>query len=63
MQSNDDWQTGPNATDIQNAGLAPSDSRESAILMSLPAGNYTSIVRGKSNATGIALSEAYKLDN
>jgi len=63
LQSNDDWQTGPNATDIQNAGLAPSDSRESAILMSLPAGNYTSIVRGKDNATGIALSEAYKLDN
>jgi hypothetical protein len=63
LQSNDDWQTGPNATEIQNAGLAPTDSRESAILMSLPAGNYTSIVRGKSNATGIALSEAYKLDN
>jgi hypothetical protein len=63
LQSNDDWQQAPNASDIQASGLAPSDPKESAILMSLPAGNYTSLVRGVNRTTGIALSEAYKLDN
>ena len=63
LQSNDDWQQAPNASDIQVSGLAPSDPKESAILMSLPAGNYTSLVRGVNRTTGIALSAAYKLDN
>jgi hypothetical protein len=63
LQSNDDWQQAPNASDIQASGLAPSDPKESAILMSLPAGNYTSLVRGVNRTTGIVLSEAYKLDN
>ncbi len=63
LQSNDDWQQASNASDIQATGLAPSDPKESAILMSLPAGNYTSLVRGVNRTTGIALSEAYKLDN
>jgi hypothetical protein len=63
LQSNDDWQQAQNASDIQASGLAPSDPKESAILMSLPAGNYTSLVRGVNRTTGIALSEAYKLDN
>ena len=63
LQLNDDWQQASNASDIQATGLAPSDPKESAILMSLPAGNYTSLVRGVSRTTGIALSEAYKLDN
>jgi hypothetical protein len=29
----------------------------------LPAGNYTTILRGVNRTTGIALSEVYKLDN
>jgi hypothetical protein len=63
LQSNDDWQQAQNASDIQTTGLAPPDPKESAILVSLPAGNYTSLVRGVNRTTGIALSEAYKLDN
>jgi hypothetical protein len=63
LQSNDDWQQASNASDIQATGLAPSDPKESAILLSLTAGNYTSLVRGVNGTTGIALSEAYKLDN
>jgi hypothetical protein len=63
LQSNDDWQQAANASDIQATGLAPSDPKESAILMSLSAGNYTTILRGVNRTTGIALSEAYKLDN
>jgi hypothetical protein len=63
LRSNDDWQQAPNASEIQATGLAPSNSKESAVLLSLPAGNYTSVVRGVNNTTGIALSETYKLDN
>jgi hypothetical protein len=63
LQSNNDWGSAPNASEIQATGLAPSDPKESAILMSLTSGNYTSIVRGFNGTTGIGLSEAYKLDN
>ena len=62
MTTNDDWPDAPNAADIQATGLAPPDNHESAILTTLPAGNYTTIVRGKNGATGIALAEAYKLN-
>ena len=43
--------------------MAPRDDRESAVLLSLLPGNYTAIVRGKNNTTGVALVEAYRLDN
>lgn len=62
LMSNDNWKQAPNAAEIQATGLAPSDDRESAILMTLPAGNYTSILRGVNRTTGIALAEAYKLN-
>ena len=51
------------AAEIQSTGLAPPDNRESAILMTLVPGNYTTIVRGVNKTTGIALAEAYKLTN
>jgi hypothetical protein len=63
LRANDDWQQAPNAAEIQNTGLAPSNSKESAVLLTLPAGSYTSVVRGVNDTTGIALSETYKLDN
>ena len=60
--ANDNWRDAPNASDIQATGLAPPDDRESAILMTLTPGSYTTIVRGKNGTTGIALAEAYKLN-
>jgi hypothetical protein len=63
MATNDNWQDAPNAAEIQTTGLAPPDTKESAILVTVPAGNYTTIVRGAGNTTGIALAEAYKLSN
>jgi len=64
LQSNDNWQDPPNnVAEIQATGLAPSNPAESAILLPLPSGNYTSIVRGKNGTTGIALAETYKLNN
>jgi hypothetical protein len=63
MSTNDDWRNATNAAEIQTTGLAPPNDRESAILMTLTAGNYTTIVRGVNRTTGIGLSEAYKLNN
>jgi hypothetical protein len=63
LRANDDWHDAPNAAEIQTTGLAPPDDKESAILMTLTPGNYTSIVRGVNGTTGIGLSEAYKLEN
>jgi hypothetical protein len=47
--------------EIQASGYAPSDPFESAIIADLPAGNYTAIVRGVNNLTGVALVEVYDL--
>jgi hypothetical protein len=62
MQANDNWRDAPNASDISATGLAPKDDREPAILLTLSPGSYTTILRGVDDTTGIALSEAYKLD-
>ena len=48
--------------DIHNSGHAPGDGRESAIIATLPPGNYAGIVRGKNIITGVALVEVYDLD-
>ena len=69
IASNDNWQTTiiggiithDQVQEILNSGRAPTDPRESAIIANLPAGNYTAIVRGVSNTTGVALVEVYDL--
>ena len=58
--ANDDWQQGQPA-EIQKAGLAPTDTRESALITTLPPGQYTAIVSGKGGATGVAVVEGYAL--
>jgi hypothetical protein len=55
-----DWQDNT-PTAVKAALLQPHDSRESAVVLSLPAGNYTAIVRGRTGTTGVALVEAYRL--
>ena len=69
IASNDNWQTtiigGIITTNqvsaIQNSGHSPSQPSESAIIATLPPGNYTAIVRGVNNTTGVALVEVYDL--
>jgi hypothetical protein len=48
--------------DIMGSGHAPTDPRESAIIATLPPGNYTAIVRGVNATTGVGLVEVYDLD-
>jgi len=62
IASNNNWMDAPNKQEIVDSGLAPSNTFESAILMSLNPGNYTAIVRGVNNRTGIGLVEGYDLD-
>ena len=69
IASNDNWQTtviggiitSSQVSDIQNSGHAPTVASESAIIATLQPGNYTAIVRGISNSTGVALVEVYDL--
>jgi hypothetical protein len=61
IASNDNWHDGNNATDIQRKGLAPPNALDSALVLHLPAGAYTAIVRGANGATGNALAEVYTL--
>jgi len=48
--------------ELRNSGYAPGDGREPAIIADLAPGNYTAIVRGVNNTTGVALVEVYDLD-
>jgi hypothetical protein len=69
IASNNDWQhtiiggiiTQSQVQAIQNSGHAPTNASESAIIANLPPGNYTAIVRGVNNTTGVALVEVYDL--
>ena len=59
LDFNDDWKDGQPQALIATE-LAPSDDRESALVAFLAPGNYTAVVRGKDNTTGVALVEAYR---
>ena len=59
---NDNWMDAPNRQAIIDTGLAPTNDLESAILVTLPPGPYTAILRGNNNTTGVALVEVYDLD-
>ena len=71
IASNDNWMatiiggiiTQDQVAAIRDSGHAPSDARESAMIVDLPPGNYTAIVRGKNIVIGVALVEVYDLDN
>jgi hypothetical protein len=60
VAKNDDWKATQQA-EIQAAGLAPTNDRESAIVATLPSGNYTAVVKGVNGGTGVGLIEVYNL--
>ena len=70
IASNDNWGmtiiggiiTQNQVRDIMNSGHAPSNGLESAIIADLPPGNYTAIVRGVNDTTGVGLVEVYDLN-
>jgi len=58
---NDNWRSDQEA-EIVATTIQPSNDLESALVQILPPGNYTVIVHGVNNATGVGLVEAYALD-
>jgi hypothetical protein len=70
IASNDNWMTTViggiittgQAGDIAQSGHAPADGREPAMVVNLPPGDYTAIVRGINNTVGVALVEVYEYD-
>jgi hypothetical protein len=66
---NDNWKTtqqggvitGDQVAAIQASGVAPTNDAESALIATLPPGNYTAILRGVNDTTGIAVVEGFDL--
>lgn len=63
VTSNDNWQSNPEAAEIQARGYGPSEPNEAIVIASLPAGNFTALLSGAgSQPTGTALLEIYDVD-
>ena len=65
IDSNDNWKTRPDGSsqqaEIEATTIPPTDDSESALLETLPPGNYTAIVRGRDSLIGVGLVEVYNL--
>ncbi len=69
IANNDDWSSDAAAADeirsaVSDVGAQPwtTGSHDAAILITLSHGVYSAIVRGKNEATGVALIEVYEVD-
>ncbi|MFL6568811.1 MAG: fibronectin type III domain-containing protein [Chthoniobacterales bacterium] len=58
IASNDNWRDG-DADGVIARNLAPQSDAESAVVITLPPGTYTAVVRGGGGSTGVALVEVY----
>jgi hypothetical protein len=65
VASNDNWKVRPDGSsqqaEIEATGIQPANDLDSALVRTLSPGNYTAIVRGINNSTGVALVETYNL--
>jgi hypothetical protein len=61
IATNDNWMDGDDEAEITALGLAPSEDAESALLANLIAGNYTALVKGVGDTTGVALVEVFNV--
>lgn len=63
LESNDNWGDSPNKQAIIDSTVAPTHPMESAIVRTLGANGaqYTAIVRGVADTTGVAVVEVYAL--
>ena len=60
LVANNDWEENPaQAAELTVAGLAPTNTLESGIAATLPPGNYTVLLAGLNNGTGVGLVEVY----
>lgn len=67
IATNTGWGTGTNPSQITSVGASvgafalPSGSADSALVLTLPPGNYSMQVSGANGTTGIALAEVYQV--
>ena len=65
IASNDNWKTRSDGTsqqaEVEATKIPPANDLESAVVMTLSAGNYTAILSGTTGGTEVALIEAYNL--
>ena len=61
IATDDNWKDSQQG-DVQATTIPPSNDLESAIVRTLVPGNYTAVVRGVNNSTGIAVVEVYNLE-
>ena len=60
VRANDNWKSDQQA-EIEATGIQPSDDREATLIADLGAGNYTAVVRGAADGTGVGLVEVYNV--
>ena len=60
LRVNDDWQQSQQS-EIEATTIPPHHPAESAMIVTLPPGNYTAVVRGKNDTTGVGLVEVYNV--
>jgi hypothetical protein len=63
LATNDNWRAALTSQDIIASGLAPASDLESALYGTINPGAYTVVIRGRNDATGLALFEVYDLDH
>ena len=61
VRANDNWKSDQRG-ELEAIGIQPTRDAEAALVATLPAGNYTAIVRGVNDATGIGLVEIYNVE-
>ena len=60
LASNDNWGDNPaQAAELTAAGLAPADASESGMAITLGPGQYTALLSGVNNTTGVGVVEVY----
>jgi hypothetical protein len=62
MALNDNWINSPQYAEIIASTVPPPNTMESAIIATCGPGNYTAIVSGVNNTSGVGLVEVYDLD-
>ena len=62
LEINDNWVDSPRRSEFEGGPFQPSDSRESVVLGTLAAGNYTALLTGKNNTAGVSIVEVYDRD-
>ena len=65
LVTNDNWKIRSNGTsqqaEVEATTIPPTNNLESAIVMTLNPGEYTAILKGRNNGTGVGLVEVYDL--